>query len=389
MRAAIHDTASINAGRLGSRASRQHVHVCPSRDLRERGRVALRGERVGHRTVVRAVLLGRAARDRDRDRPLGEGVAQHRADEARDPLVAAEARLLLSQRRRKKLPDCRKQAVEALRVAYAARAASRARPGWRPCRCASRAVRARRSAGATRATRAAGVERRGRVRLVAVDGLDQGRAHRRNPFFPAHRIEEPRQARVLRVLRAVVDDEQRRVDARRLGRRVEEHVERARRAVGSAARPARSGPASAVDPSQAGRARTRATRSPTCRRTARLRASGLAGSGRKAPSMPSRYSSRSAFGRGKVQPPAPAVHANGGPGRGRATSCPSTTALEAALGIGQREGDRVLVGRAAGSALLRFGRFARSRILYSRTRSCRAGGCAGARRAASSRCSFT
>ncbi len=79
--------------------------------------------------------------------------------------------------------------------------------------------------GSNSRTRAPGVERRGRIRLVAVDGLDQRGTHRWNPFFPAQHIEEPCQAGVLRVLRPVVHDEQRCIDARGLGSRIEKHAD--------------------------------------------------------------------------------------------------------------------------------------------------------------------
>src|SRR4029079_15284112 len=55
--------------------------------------VALARERVPERPVVRQVLLGAAARDRDRDRPAGLAALQDAADEAGDRAEAREVLL--------------------------------------------------------------------------------------------------------------------------------------------------------------------------------------------------------------------------------------------------------------------------------------------------------
>ena len=75
------------------------------------------------------------------------------------------------------------------------------------------------------ACKGARVERRGRVGLVAVDGLDERGAQRGDSLFPAHDVEEARQRGVLRILGAVVRDEERCLDAGRVGRRVQLHVD--------------------------------------------------------------------------------------------------------------------------------------------------------------------
>ena len=128
------------------------------------------------------------------------------------------------------------------------------------------------SSGSNSRTSAPHRRRRG-VRLVAVDRLDQRRTQRRDVLLPAHRVEEACQRRVPSVLGAVVNDDQRRVVAGRLGRRVEVDLHARDEA------PAtqlvvldRAGVGDRVEPR--GRARTPAIRRPTCHRTGPSRASG-------------------------------------------------------------------------------------------------------------------
>src|SRR5690242_8595565 len=86
-------------------------------DLRQPRRVALLDESACDDAVVRAVLLGGAAREGDGDRRVGGGAAQQRADEARDPLPARERRLLLVGARPEEAARLQQQAVERLRMA--------------------------------------------------------------------------------------------------------------------------------------------------------------------------------------------------------------------------------------------------------------------------------
>src|SRR5581483_12192270 len=74
-------------------------------------------ERRGDRLVVRAILLARAARDGNRDRTLDVDPSQHRADEARDPAIAREARLVLVPPLPEEAARLEQEAVEQLRVA--------------------------------------------------------------------------------------------------------------------------------------------------------------------------------------------------------------------------------------------------------------------------------
>ena len=300
--------------------------------LREPRLIALRGKGRGDALVVRPVLLGGAAGERDGDRLAC--AAEDVADEPRDALVAREARLLLVGALPEEAARLQQQAVEAawvtdVRVQHRERAETRAHADALAVRDAFRDLRQE------LAGERAGVERRGRVRLVAVDRLDQRRVQRWDAFLPAHRVEEAREACVLRRTRG---RRGRRAAVRR--RREARASRRAARArgrpvCGSAARRARSGRrrrSSRARPA----ARTRAIRSPTCRRTGRRRAAGSTGSGTKEPSIPRRYSIRSAAGRGNVNRHSPSARSNGGPVRGRVTSCPSTTSSKRCSGSGRR-----------------------------------------------------
>ena len=181
----------------------------------------------------------------------------------------------------------------------------------------------------------AGVERRGGVRLVAVDRLDQGGAQRRDALLPAHHVEEPRQRRVRARTRA---RRGRRGAARRrragpASRR--EAPARARRAGGSGSRAPRPGRPSAIESSHAGGGYSGhsitdlSPNGPGARR-------GFVGSGANEPSTPTRYSRRSTSGRAKSRRQAPSRHSKRGPGRGRTISCPSTTSRCDARGRGWR-----------------------------------------------------
>src|SRR5947209_18710248 len=88
----------------------------PVADPREPDRIALVRERGRERLVVGAVLLGRAAGQRDRDGAVAAGAAQHRTDEARDPAIPGKARLLLVEALAEEAAGLEQQAVQRLRV---------------------------------------------------------------------------------------------------------------------------------------------------------------------------------------------------------------------------------------------------------------------------------
>src|SRR3954470_11954880 len=142
---------------------------------------------LGNRHVVGAVLLRRADRDRDRDRPLYPDAPEDGADEAGDPLVARESRLVLVGALPEEAARLEEQAVERLRVAamgveHREAAEARAHADALPVRdsfC---------DRGQELAHERARIERARGIRLVAVDRLDQRRPQRRYALLPAHRV---------------------------------------------------------------------------------------------------------------------------------------------------------------------------------------------------------
>ena len=215
------------------------------------------------------------------------------------------------------------------------------------------------------------VQRGGGVRLVAVDRLDQRSAQRWDALLPAHRVEVAGESRVLGVLGAVVDDE--RAARRRRAARASSRGgrARARRAGGSAARAPRPGPASAIVSSQSGAAYSGHSTTDLSPNGPAAR-SGLAGSGPKSPSIAEQVlhavgvRARERRAATRRPPTRTAARAAGARPPARAPRSPKRCP-----GSGTRELHRVLADARRGQRFFFFGRFARARILYSRTRSCR------------------
>ena len=183
--------------------------VVPVAELVQADVVAVRGERLLECLVRREILLDRPAAEHDRDRAHGP-VAVDAADETRDPLVTREVPLVRL-RAAEKASGLEKQRVEGVRIASVsmeegegAEARAEADANGRGRECGQDLVGER-----------AGVAGARGVRLVSVDGADQGGAERRQPREKRH------EGGVLGVLRPVVGDEHR-TALGRLGMRPDE-----------------------------------------------------------------------------------------------------------------------------------------------------------------------